>query len=77
MMTILRLIDKSCLVHHHLIKTCHTQRMLSHIKYASTLTKYSPLLSTWLTAAKMARFPGVGSSHHLLSPPQLQILLKL
>lgn len=71
-MTILRLSDKSCLVHHHLIKTCHAQRMLRYIKYAFTLTKYSLLLSTRLTAAKMAHFPGVGSSHRLLSPPQLQ-----
>lgn len=49
-MFILRLSDKSCLVHHHLIKNLsHVQRMLSYIKYAVNLTKYSLLLSTWLT----------------------------
>ena len=49
-MSVLRLSDKSCLVHHHLIKNLsHVQRMLSYIKYAVNLTKYSLLLSTWLT----------------------------
>lgn len=77
-MSVLRLSDKSCSVHHHLIKNLsHVQRTLNYIKYAVNLTKYSSAFHLTNAAASTAHFQGVGNRHPLLSSTKLQTQLEV